>query len=654
MKKSSLLSLCFGLICAISMGCTGDSKSDSGCTDAVAKCSEDGTAVLSCVDGQEKTTSCANGCAEGKCLECVKGDTQCKEGALWTCGATNVWEKAQDCAQCNGKTCADTADCSYTGTQCHDSKVYECQGGVETKVQDCEYGCNGNTCSAKQETTGCTWTGTQCSSDLVAIVQCIDGVEEETWCDDGYYCEDESGTPTCELIEETVCDGAGKRCLGDTVILCDADGDYTTVESCIGTCTEGKCDSVACPTVAIPSCFDTKTILACDTTTNVMAKTPCETEETCVSGECRQSSAEVECNFETQCSEDGSAIKKCENGVASYEACPVKYYCSDGTELDEVEEGYEIQCRSAMTSNDLGICDEKLFVAACDDNTAYRCENSSLVTETCTKNQICVSGECRNTTTKSIGDTCNPTYFDETCIGEVPVECDSSSKKIVAIKEDCTLDDGICGVISQEGVPEADCFEPCTTLGSMKSKCVGDTDTIYASTQECIDITNGRYGYDYANSSYDTCDIGCAEGKCIDYTEDVKDVGKICSRTATETLTAYQDYCVGYTKAVTCELDVNNEQGNESAEYVVTVELCGATEACVLSDESDGTKKATCLEQCKEGDSSKATCNLGSGIFGSTYVSYPYTCQKVGDIYVYVEGTMSMCKNGCNNDGTCK
>lgn len=684
-----------GLICVLLSACDDDSNS-SKCSISGNYCSQTGNVVV-CSDGIEiPVQTCTSGCTNGVCnagKPCTYTGTLCEQNTLYQCvnGRESTVQLCPSGCSIDAKSCASQQpECSYTGTKCSadGTSTTTCSNGKEV-VNPCECGCSSNACS---QCAVCTYTGTQCRDGILYL--CANGIEStvqkcSSGCAqdgiscaqsvpidptpstkdcidvDGYSVENGANGCSSEFIVSlcsdgkwskqvescegnTACwdgqcvdlgdddgaciEGKGLRCMNNTVINChDDQNDYDIVESCIEGCTNGACDEAACPTSTIPTCFDNKTILSCDSTTNTMKKTVCPDNQNCVSGECFNSSQQVSCDFVTACTADLASIKSCTDGKISYESCPVKTYCND-------DDGTP-KCKSAMFSEDLGICDEDHFVSACSGRTAYRCESGYLKTETCSKNSLCINGICRAQSNKKIGDACTYGSFDNTCIDNTPAACDKKTGRITIIdgEENCTKSGSICGYITDNGLDTYSCFEPCTEKGTILNQCVGNSPA-YQTSLECVDIGNGKLGYDHITASYSACDIGCKEGQCVDYTTDVDDVGQSCESGK------YAGKCVTSSKAAACSLDSDNN-------YTVQVEICDYDEICMTYKkyDTDSENTAECLSQCKSGDPDIYICE--SGLFA---ISKKYRCTEQDGHYGYVPTGEMDYGNECGDDGKIK
>ena len=647
-------------LCLLCVSCDDGDRKKSECAYQGTRCTEDGAYVTTCRDGEEFRDPCTAGCEGGVCKgSCAYTGTQCRGGALYTCNAGKE-TKTKDCECASATECKSSGTgCSYTGTQCRSDALYSCSGGQETKLKDCTCA---STTECETSAADCDYSGKKCSDDYDAVLRCDSGTESVVKeCGETEYCDPEE-LDCLDLGETHVCDaGAGPACLGEkTAIRCKSDGSIEIVEECIEGCTDGECDAVSCPATMSPSCFDRKTKLECDSTSNTMKKTPCGDGEVCNRGVCSSGSSTVDCDFVRKCADDHSGVLSCNKGTITFEHCPVKQYCSD---TDADGNPTAISCKSAMISESQNICDPAHFVDACDGKTAYRCDPTAsgtvgtLNTQFCTGQQECVEGICRTTSTnKKIGDTCNVQYFDPVCIGSQPVKCEKNNANeyvVTADGPDCSTNGGVCGVILMDGAPHADCFEPCNNPGATISECWDMGGNWAEAPQQCVSIGNGKYGLDHINAHTTECGTGgCTQGHCVDYTAGIENVCGVCSRTGNG---AFTDYCKDSSRAVSCELDVNDDCGHGQSEYSVLVELCDYDEVCAVFPWEDGTQKADCLKQC---DANKAQAGAeGHTIWdceAGTHFSTLHSseCVKIGNSYVYKPNDAQLC-NSCS-DGKCK
>ena len=638
MKNLARLSLCF-LCLSLAMGCDDEKPNPQNtCTFAGAQCGDSYT-LVKCTDGKMTAENCLYGCEYGACksqnalpAQCTFTNTQCSAdyASVVRCNNGQI-ETVQQCPQgCEYGACKTQSSeqkCNYAGNICANGSVYRCDNGTQVLVQACKNGCKNDSCIPDPEDPEpkCDWSGRRCNSSAFAI-ECQNGAETVV-----EYCEQDCKDGVCvdwELQEG--CDYEGKQCKDGHVIACDLEsGNEYVAERCLDGCENGACKTVACPDNLTPSCFDLNAKLSCNPATGNLEKVACPADQLCVNGECVKSSAETQCDFETSCSQDGSTIRKCENGKATYEPCGNQKYCDDSTGTPT--------CVNAVVD---GRCNEATFIPYCqNDKTLVKCDQQSVDYEDCNGKQ-CVNGRCIDKKTVKIGDKCTVETFSETCVGQVPVTC--TNKKVTAKTADCTNDDMICGVVVEDNIAGARCFEACKTKGQHINQCITFSEKAYQSVYESIAIDadngDGRVGLDMVQGSFEMCDISCEAGKCVDYTEGISDAGKPCDPST------YKAYCKDSTRAVTCEYESNTKAD------LVTVEKCDYNESCQPTT-IDGKATVDCLKSCKPSDPPKYECTSN----GWLTTSSKFECKETNGSYLYIETDYNICdtKKGCADDGQC-
>lgn len=143
--------------------CHNAGEDTEGCSYTGSRCSNDGLSVISCVNGEEKTIPCANGCENGTCKvvddpgsddpvndPCANTIPSCSEDghSLITC--VDGEEKTTPCDYgCVNHACKTLGSCDYTESECSSNGKYliSCVDGIET-AESCEHGCDawGHTC----------------------------------------------------------------------------------------------------------------------------------------------------------------------------------------------------------------------------------------------------------------------------------------------------------------------------------------------------------------------------------------------------------------------------------------------------------------------------------------------------------------------------
>ncbi|MBR4984762.1 MAG: hypothetical protein IKY83_03350 [Proteobacteria bacterium] len=632
----------FILCLAILSGCEDDKKatpSDNTCSIVGTQCADSYT-LIRCTDGKMIAENCPNGCEFGACKtngstqsQCTFTNLQCSTdfSSVIQCingSVITVETCATGCELGACKSTDGTQTCGYTGNVCNNGSVFRCDNGTQVLVETCANGCKNNSCipdpDAPDDT--CNWQGRRCNASAFAI-ECQNGTETVV-----EYCEQDCQDGICTDWElEEGCTYQGSQCKDGHVVACDIEsGNEYVADRCIEGCVNGACRTVSCPDNLTPSCFDLNTTLECNQATGELQKVACPNDKLCVNGTCVASSAESDCNFETSCSQDRTSIRKCESGKASYVACGQQMYCddSDGTP----------KCVSAVTD---GRCDEAVFIPYCaDDKTLVSCDQQAIQRENCNGKQ-CVNGRCIDKNTAQIGDKCTVETFSESCIGNVPVTC--TNKKVTAKAADCSKDNMICGVVTENSIASAFCFEPCKVKGQHIDQCITFSETAYQSTYECIAIDadngDGRLGLEMVQGSFQMCDISCEAGKCVDYTEGISDAGKSCDPAS------YKAYCKDSTRAVTCDYD------SKSKADLVTVEKCDYNESCQPTT-IDGVATVDCIQSCKASDPPKYECSSNSWGFTT---SNKFECKQSNGTYLYLHTDTDICdtNKGCAEDGQC-
>ena len=633
MRLQSILVMSFALAALVLNACGDDNKSNKTeqnqkCQYTV-KCNDTGTELLTCKDGvvTSKLCTCNNNACESS------GDTNCNyegskcnaEGtALLTCNGGV--ETSKPCS-CKNNACESNGrDCNYEGSKCNNegTALLTCTNGSETS-KTCE--CKDNACQTHQTNNDCDYTGSKCNTEGTALLTCNAGVESSNPCE----CVNN------ECVEHDIqCDFEGKKCNSDRTALVTC-SDWTIVESKTCTCRDNKC-VVTCVTGSAPSCSDDfRSRIYCDNDHTIKTE-ECGNDKVCNNGICESASSHGSCEFEAQCTSDLSGIRRCQDGNTTFTPCENRFSC------DIPEDTNTPTCVSAMTTST--ICKEAIFRPYCDTstNTAYTCESNELVETPCGTG-TCTDGVCSHTGTHEIhiNDTCTYGVFREQCVGQTAVECDSTGHVVALPTGDCASKDQICGVITgSSGLPSAECFDECHAddLGHTRDTCLPISGKFHVGHYECIDIGNGKYGYDLADFENTPCDLGCTAGHCMDYTELFPQYGQECAP-ATD-----NERCLTTSTAAIC--DVNNS-GSEGS-FIWQLEMCSTNEICFANSETPN--QAGCYEQCNAGDQPRFTC--GPNDWG--YFSQKFECKPAGSGYAYLETDIDICPSnkGCAEDGQCK
>ena len=577
MKKNSKFALIFGLSVAFFAGCGDDSGSDND--------------KPACNYAGSKCN------ADGTAL------LTCKDGV----------ESSQTCT-CENNACK-TAACDYEGSKCNENgtALLTCKDGVESS-QACD--CENNAC----KTAACDYEGSKCNENGTALLTCKDGVESSQACNcENNACVEEGDDCT---YSGTQCDETGTR-----VMQC-VKGSEEEVETCIEGCTEGKCIKVFCPSLDAKSCFDGKTALVCQN--GEMVKSACEAGLVCADGECVNSISEVTCDFEKRCDEEKSGIQDCVDGSATYKACGTGSSCvSDASGVRCVETTTCENFRNYCTTRD-GVN----YAVMCTETSEKPFEKMCAAS--------CVNGEC--TSNLTVGGACNPDSdvwaMKTRCSGNQIVEC---KNKVVTIVEDCPANGDICGQVTEDALTTAMCYTPCTTKGQVINECLSGGGFVYTIQRQCSSVDaglgDGRLGYVDIQGSFNQCDIACKDGLCVDYTEDIEDIGKTCDPKT------YVEYCKDIERAVKCMTD-----GDES---LISAIKCDYDEICMVTKD-DTQVISNCVKPCKNGSPDLYQC---TDLMGNA-MSVKSVCTKGQDgNYGYISdyNTMQKCSKGCDTEsGKCK
>lgn len=273
-------------VCA--RGCVVDTCAE-GCGVGTKRCSDDKSALETCVAGDWQSADCDFVCVGQQCGgECVPGTTQCFNGSTQqTCSSTGQWGADLVCSHvCTGAACGGV--CDPMEKKCLDDDTeQECDAeGQWTIERQCSGVCQGDTCTGDctPESTQCLNGSTQqtcdangewgddltcdhlCVGDACGgecdpdDVECLDGEESERTCGgDGLW-----GDPVaCDFVCLT--GGCGGECVpGDTctssteIDRCSADGvlTHSTCSAPLGglACYMDACTGTCVPTTQ--SCVD--------------------------------------------------------------------------------------------------------------------------------------------------------------------------------------------------------------------------------------------------------------------------------------------------------------------------------------------------------------------------------------------------------------
>lgn len=616
----------------------GDSEEkggvEAGCSYTAPKCNDAGTALLTCVNGKEESKACR--CQDGKCestpqAKCDFTGSRCRADGTGLETCTNGALSFEACSCQDGKCETDPKPdtpiedkCTFTEPKCSDD------GGAKL------------TCvGGKLETKECVCKDGKCEDEVIAECQASDAA---TCIENGtmrQYCDPATLlllTESCECYEgecvDEACSYSGNRCASDgkTVKTCKNKAEET-VEVCVGACADGACLDKACPSETAKSCFDMKTALVCKD--GKMVKESCSGDLICADGVCSSSSSEEKCTLTApKCDDTNSGILSCDGDKSAFELCEFGSYCA-------ADESGNVQCVKAETCENFSpYCfeeDGKTYAMQCGEDPAgkpYRKECGA----------SCNNGVCE--VNREVGADCNPSaehWAGTMCSGNRIIECNIKTKKVTLVS-DCAADGDICGIEYDEStdLKTPRCMESCSTLEQVVNVCVpygmfgGDKPQYSAIQQKCVYVDNGigdkRMAYvDISSYEDGKCDIDCKEGKCIDYTAGIEDVGKECVEAS------FTERCDSG-RAIKCE------------DGVVTVVQCDYDEVCYFNANDDAAKTdfVTCAEVCKKGDAPRYSCMLNLA------TKKECVADKNG-VYAYATTSdMETCKNACVEGTGCK
>ncbi len=613
----------------------------NGCSDATGRCICDASKCAygckddgSCKDAPAcDTTKCPDGCnADGSCVEDICAYRCDKERFIGCLHATDQAERIL--------TCSSHETCSVEAQGCVSKQAYECTDG-----------------------------DTKCASYDDDATLLIEDEELLMICENGHWVR--TIRSLCEITQS--CDADSGLCVEDdytckpgcfnsvTLITCNEDGEEVKT-TCGNRCDPNKnacADDTCDPATFKTTCQTVTSQMVCDTNGKLKGVDCPDDKPMCVLGECRAASAQqTTCTTGVTCSDDGRSIITCKDNEITTKECDADRACKESSDAS-----VEPTCEKAVwESEGIKYCDPELFASFCDkDGRPNNCVEVSqgdyeIDDTACKTNEKCtmVGGEakCSNEwyLNANIGDKCTDarkgTYF---CKDDVPMWCNDKGY-IHAVEDDtrtCASQGMFCAVYKDEGKDYAGCFEPCNKAGKITTCIRYDAETAATIDASC-ELVDGKLALvleNYSNLNY--CDFGCAEGKCIDYTADIENVGEACDPNE------FKAYCTenGPLRAVSCDpvdVVVGEEASETDPTYTINVELCYADEIC----RKDG-YKASCQQTCTEGEI-KYSCEY----FLNNYISYPSTCTRLEDGTLgYVEDKLDfdVCDNGCDDTNTkCK
>ena len=296
--------------------CVGGVCRSAACDPGAVFC--DGNAVVTCGDdggvsgiepcaGAEDCIDTEAGCActDGACVPrvCRPGEARCVGSGIQRCGDDGVWLDLADCRRgrsCVGGACLDD-DCEPGAEVCAGDAILGCGDAGWAPLEDCA--ADGGVCINDEVTVACfdrvcTPDTSRCSEARDATFACdaLGRSETRAACAAGTVCDrgvcvgqvctpgadatcSESGAvvrcdtwglgfvvaDSCDgegeacidgRCERTICEPGTRRCDGDQLLVCDADGRGETAEDCGadgGTCdpVEQACVDLVCEPSAV-------------------------------------------------------------------------------------------------------------------------------------------------------------------------------------------------------------------------------------------------------------------------------------------------------------------------------------------------------------------------------------------------------------------
>lgn len=331
--------------------CTGKGACTGDCKPGLAKCG-DGPDSLTPYECDDKgkwvaKTACTNLCSNGSCGgSCQPGKTRCVGNMPQTCGAMGTWDPGQPCKD---QACVDgkcTGVCEPKATTC----------GTANNVQTCDSNgawqdggpCSGKTCVKGACLGACEPSAPKrCSPDQKATQTCgANGV----WMN-GDVCADRG----CQGAVCNMCKPGSKRCSGNALQICSADGvAWGQDQPCGVRCDAAKLvcvDMIACSPACngSPHCGPNNASVvteSCDTT-----KGQCmvaSTISTCSNGSsCKGTKCQFDCKCPTarRCKDDRHVVTddNCDVNVGTCGEKPVET-CDSVCDLGKCKIDHDQPC----------------------------------------------------------------------------------------------------------------------------------------------------------------------------------------------------------------------------------------------------------------------------------------------------------------------
>lgn len=360
----------------ISQSCIG------GCAPNAIQCDGDGKTPQTCNESGEwvNEAACSFGCADGKCVECAEGTSQCNGQQPQGC-VNGQWQ--DNGSTCDQQTCSDGAcvgECA-PGKRCLGNTPQTCDAmGKWNNETPCNPGevCNGGSCTC-----------------VTGDVRCFDNTLQA--CVGSQWSNLQNGPcmdAACDVVTQSCigeCEPNKTQCNADgkTPQLCSESGQWVDVAACAIACVQGGC--AAC--VEGTSQCNGQQPQTCANGQWANVGNACS-QQTCNAGVCVG-----------ECEPDG---KRCAGDVTQTcdvngqwvdaQACVSPQHCSGG------------ECVVECSTGDL----------RCLGNTPQTCDGTGAWVDNgaCMLQQTCVNGFCTGV--------CGPS--DVGCNGLVPQSCDANGQ----------------------------------------------------------------------------------------------------------------------------------------------------------------------------------------------------------------------------------
>ncbi|MBQ9394566.1 MAG: hypothetical protein IJU23_03485 [Proteobacteria bacterium] len=473
------------MYCSPNVDCNAQTKScvkaSADCKDGEIKCDSDLSRVLTCTNGNWKTTEmceadsecnattlhCQKGCTEGqsKCnlientlMKCTSGtwnvEQNCQQNGMVCNAQNNKCEPKPECV--NGeRKCATNSDTEMLCSDGHWTSGKTCSANEKCIFGECTKTCSGSDCG----TSTCE-EGAVCESNVLKV--CEGGQSFEKDCD-LYQCN--ATTKSCDAKPE--CEYGEYRCSSNNLQQCSKEGKWVTSRNCVG---NEVCD---------------------------------ESQHECIdNSECESGQALCDTNVLKTCGTDGkwkisNTCKSTEKCNASTKTCDLKPVCTSGEyqcndrELQKCTTAGQWSTDKTCTSSQICSADKKKCLDCspgtyeCDDQTLKQCTASGTwKNTTCTTTQTCSAEKKKCLDCTGSGYQCN---------GQKLQQCSNNAWKDI---KTCSSTE-ICDSSSGTCVNNSECTND-------KFSCQGDT------LRKCV---NGKWTNQSTCKTTENCNS--EKGACV-------------------------------------------------------------------------------------------------------------------------------------------